>query len=86
MRKGRDGEKKNGKKTGEKKTGKKRKEKENTGENSGHYVIASKRPPERRPLERRMLAPKCNTPSPVFRDHFTILVKKKFDGFPNIIL
>ena len=54
MRKGRDGEKKkNGKKTG-KKTGKK---KENTDENSGHYVVASSRPPERRPLERRTLAP-----------------------------
>ena len=54
MRKGRDGEKKNGKKT-EKKNGKK---KENTDENSGHYVVASSRPPERRPLERRTLAPK----------------------------
>ena len=52
MRKGRDGGKtgkKNGKKTGKKK--------ENTDENSGHYVIASSRPPERRPLERRTLAP-----------------------------
>ena len=47
MRKGRDGEK-NGKKRGEKK---------DTDENSGHYVIASSRPPERRPLERRTLAP-----------------------------
>ena len=54
MRKGRDGEKKTGKKTEKKKTGKK---KENTDENSGHYVIASSRPPERRPLERRTLAP-----------------------------
>ena len=43
-------EKKNGKKRGEKK--------EKTDENSGHYVIASSRPPERRPLERRTLAPK----------------------------
>ena len=51
MRKGRDGEKR-GKKTG------KKKEKEKTDENSGHYVIASSRPPERRPLERRTLAPK----------------------------
>ena len=41
MRKGRDREKKNGKK---KKT-------ENTDENSGQYVIASSRLPERRPLE-----------------------------------
>ena len=48
MRKGRDGG------TG-KKTGKKREEK--TDENSGHYVIASSRPPDRRPLERRTLAP-----------------------------
>ena len=52
MRKGRDGGKtgkKNGKKTGKKK--------ENTDENSGHYVIASSRPPKRRPLERRTLVP-----------------------------
>ena len=41
-------------KRGGKKTGKK---KENTDENSGHYVIASSRLPERRPLERRTLAP-----------------------------
>ena len=47
MRKGRDGEK-NGK-NGEK-NGKKEKKKENTDENSGHYVIASSRPPERRTL------------------------------------
>ena len=43
MRKGRDG----GKKTGKKE--------EKTDENSGHYVIASSRP-----LERRTLAPKTN--------------------------
>ena len=43
MRKGRDGE-----------TGKR----EKTDYYSGHYVIASSRPPERRPLERRTLAPK----------------------------
>ena len=56
MRKGRDGEKngKNGKKTG------KKEKKENTDENSGHYVIASSRPPEGRLLERRTLAPKSN--------------------------
>ena len=42
---------KNGEKKGEKK------KKENTDENSGHYVIASSRPPERRPLERRTLSP-----------------------------
>ena len=52
MRKGRDGEKR------EKKNKKNRKKKENTDENSGHYVIASSRPPERRPLERRTLVPK----------------------------
>ena len=46
-------------KNGKKKTKKKkRKKKENTDENSGHYVIASSRPPERQPLERRTLAPK----------------------------
>ena len=51
MRKGRDGEKKTGKKN-------RKKKREKTDENSGHYVIASSRPPERRPLERRTLAPK----------------------------
>ena len=55
MRKGRDGEKKNGK------NGKKKREKkENADENSGHYVIASSRPPEHRPLERCLLVPKLN--------------------------
>ena len=49
MKKSRDGG--NGKKTGGKK------KKKMTDENSGHYVIASSRPPERRPLERRTLAP-----------------------------
>ena len=39
-----------------KKRGKKWGKKEKTDENSGHYVIASSRPPERRPLERRTLA------------------------------
>ena len=50
MRKGRDREKKNREKKREKK-------KENTDENSGHYVISSSQPPERRPLERRTLVP-----------------------------
>ena len=54
MRKGRDGG--NGKNGKKKKRGKKKEK--NTDENSGHYVIASSRPPERRPLERRTLAPK----------------------------
>ena len=49
MRNGRDGEKKTGKKRGGKK--------EKTDENSVDYIIASSRPPERRLLERRMLAP-----------------------------
>ena len=48
MRKGRDGEKREKKK---------REKREKTDENSGHYVIASSRPLERRPLERRTLAP-----------------------------
>ena len=48
MRKGRDGGKRE----------KNWKKKEKTDENSGHYVIASSRPPECRPLERRTLAPK----------------------------
>ena len=49
MRKGRDGEKKTGKKRGKKE--------EKTDDYNGHYVIASGRPGERRPLERRTLAP-----------------------------
>ena len=49
MRKGRDGEKRKKKRE---KNGGEKKEK-NTDENSGHYVIASSRP-----LERRTLAPK----------------------------
>ena len=51
MRKGRDGGK-----NGKKNWGKKEKKREKTDENSGPYVIASSRPPERRPLERRTLA------------------------------
>ena len=54
MRKGRDGEKRE--KNGKKKK-KKKKKKEKTDENSGHFVIASSRPPERQLLERRTLAP-----------------------------
>ena len=50
MRKGGDGGKKRGKK-------REKRKKEKTDENSGHYVIASSRQPERRPLERRTLAP-----------------------------
>ena len=34
------------------------KKREKTDGNSGHYVIASSQPPERRPLEHRTLAPK----------------------------
>ena len=45
MRKGRDGEKKAGKTGGKK---------EKTDENSGHYVIASSRLPERRTLAPKM--------------------------------
>ena len=47
MRKGRDKEKKAG-------------EEEKTDENIGHYVVASSRQPERRPLEHRTLVPKRN--------------------------
>ena len=53
MRKGRNGGKRGGKK---------REKKEKTDENSGHYVIASSRPPERRPLECRTLAPIITRP------------------------
>ena len=38
---------------------KKKKKEEKNGVFSGHYVIASSRQPERRPLERRTLAPIC---------------------------
>ena len=37
---------------------------EKTDENSGHYVIASSRPPERQPLERRTLILKVSETSP----------------------
>ena len=67
MRKGRDGEKQ------EKKTGKKKK-REKTDENRGHYVIASSRPPERRPLERRTLAPKEDP-------YFSGLLKPEHHGY-----
>ena len=46
------------KKEKEKKKKRKEKEKEKNGVFSGHYVIASSLPPERRPLERRTLVPK----------------------------
>ena len=49
MGKGRDG--------GEKKLEKNGEKKEKTDDYSGHYVIASSRPPERRPLKRRTLVP-----------------------------
>ena len=72
MRKGRDGEK-NGKKTGGKKTGKKR---EKTDGNSGHYVIASSRPPERRTLVPICLFPADPpTHSGQFQDHLMITPK-----------
>ena len=47
MRKGREGEKKRGKK-------------EKIDDYSGHYIIASSRLPECRPLERRTLMPKLD--------------------------
>ena len=69
--------------TEEKKTEgqKKRGKQEKTDENSGHYVIASSRSPERRPLERRTLAPisnsiksmvglKCLFPDSQYYEHF----------------
>ena len=49
MRKGRDGGKWGGKK--------REKKREKTDENSGHYVIASSRPPKRQHLEGRTLLP-----------------------------
>ena len=36
--------------------------KEKTDENSGHYIIANSRLPERQPLERRTLVPKLRQP------------------------
>ena len=42
---------------GEEKEKEKRKKREKNDVFSGHYVIASSRPPERRPLERRTLVP-----------------------------
>ena len=65
MRKGRDREKKKREKE------KREKKREKTDENSGHYVIASSRPPERRPLERRTLAPNSSLSVTV------VILKKK---------
>ena len=65
MRKGRDGEKREKRK----KRGKKTEEKEKTDENSGHYVIASSRPPER-----RTLAPKEDP-------YFSGLLKPEHHGY-----
>ena len=44
----------------------KKKKKEKTDEKSGHYVIASSRPPECQQLERRMLVPICCTAYDIF--------------------
>ena len=79
MRKGREGENKYGKK-------------EKTDENSGHYLIASSRPPERRPLERRTLAPinrfghlSCTSHTFVF-DTFPYFNVEEFKSFVKIML
>ena len=48
-----------GKRKEKKRKKKKEKRKEKNGVFSGHYVIASRRPPKRRPLERRTLVPIC---------------------------
>ena len=45
-------------------------------ENSGHYIIASSRPPERRPLERRTLVPIGYSPN-----HTLVNIKKCFPSF-----
>ena len=70
MRKGRDGEK----------NGKKREKKEKMNENSGHYVIASSRPPERRTperrtLERHTLVPKILMALSYFFAHLLMMIK-----------
>ena len=83
MRNGRDGEQKMGKKW---------EKKDKTDENSGHYVIASSRPPERRPLERRTLSPikkKCLVilMSPIFllyRWTYFCLSEKYFEKISNL--
>ena len=69
MRKGRDGEK-NGKNGGKKK-------REKTDDYSGHYVIASSRPPERRALERRTLAPKNAKDTKIQNTKMQEIQKKK---------
>ena len=45
------------------------------GKNSGHYVIASSRPPEHRLLERRMLEPKLETK--IYKNHCFCRQKKR---------
>ena len=69
LRKGRvggNGGEKNGKKNGEKKE-------EKTDENSGHYAIASSRPPERRPLERRTLIPTFEISHKIFTTFISLV-------------
>ena len=51
----------------------KEKRKEKTDENSGHYVIASSRPPERQPLERRTLAPKMGNKPALFGEYIHLV-------------
>ena len=52
-------------------TGKKTKKK--TDENSGHYAIASSRPPERRPLERRTLIPTFEISHKIFTTFISLV-------------
>ena len=76
MRKGRDG----GKKTGKKRGG----GEEKTDDYSGQYVIASRRLPERRPLERRTLVPELDF-NPTVQNSLLVFhfgLKKKVVEFP----
>ena len=61
---------------------------EKTDDYSGHYVIASSRPPERRTLERRTLAPKKGIP--VFAGAFWYFMEVhliyKMIGHKNILI
>ena len=68
MRKGRDGEKR----------GKKGGGKEKTDDYSGHYVIASSRPPERRPLECCTLVPKLTIKSAILEALQALFVMQIF--------
>ena len=58
-----------------------RRKKEKTDENSGHYVIASSRPHENRPLERHTLVP-----IEIARKEISLKQTLKFDLYLTVVI